>query len=322
VDIVTHLAFGSALSALDREHRLGPGAGAALVVGSILPDIDASVAFARGMDLYLEQHQTGTHTVLAAAVQALMLAGALTVLVKGARFLPVAAAAFVAILGHFWWDLLSGSTMQLLSPFSRARLSWPLVAMAEPSIVLPLAVGVAVGWRRPHARFRAAVVSLSVLAVVVAVYSVARHRAMTHFQRFVASAHTATASWSGEPTWGSVDRWRMHARLGSQLGTWIVTAFSETSPTLVFTPNEPGDAAAVTASRDAPVVQRFLRFADFPFAEVEQDGKEHRVIWSDLKFCGPAQCDLRFGVALGDGRSPLYEIVWIRQLQMVRPAPK
>jgi membrane-bound metal-dependent hydrolase YbcI (DUF457 family) len=256
VDIVSHLAFGSALGALDRARRLGPGAGAALVIGSIVPDVDAVVAVARGMDVYLEQHQTGTHTFLAAAVQALVLAGGLSVTVKDARFRPLAAAAFAAILGHFWWDLLSGSTMQLLSPFSGERVSWPLVAMAEPSIVVPLAVGVLVGWRWPQARFRTAVVSLALVALVVATYAVARHRAMTHFEQFVATTHPGTATWNGEPVWGSLDRWRVHARLGSQLGTWRVTAFSGSHPALVFTPHAPADAAAVESSRRAPVVQR------------------------------------------------------------------
>jgi hypothetical protein len=87
----------------------------------------------------------------------------------------------------------------------------------------------------------------------------------------------------------------------------------------VFTPHAPADAAAVESSRRAPVVQRFLGFADFPFAEVEREGNELRVLWSDLKFCGPSRCDLRFGVALGVSRLPVSEIVRIGKLQIVRP---
>jgi membrane-bound metal-dependent hydrolase YbcI (DUF457 family) len=319
VDIASHLAFGSALSALDRDRRFGPGAGAALVIGSIVPDIDAVVAFVRGMDVYLEQHQTGTHTVFTAAVQAIVVAGGLSTLVAGARFWRLAAAAFVAVLGHFWWDLLSGSTMQLLAPVSAWRLSWPIVAMADPWIVAPLVVAVAVGWWRRHLRYRAAIAALVITTAVVAIHVVARERALAAFEQFAQASTRQAASWQAEPVWGSFDRWRIHARLDSRLGTWMVTAFSGTTPRLMFTPEAPTDAAAVDASRAVPVVKRFLGFADFPFAEVETEGAEHRVLWSDLKFCGPARCDLRFGVALNNGRAPLYEIVWIGELRIVRP---
>ena len=319
MDIASHLAFGSALSALDRERRLGPGAGAALMIGSIVPDIDAVVAFVSGMDVYLELHQTGTHTLVTAAVQAIVLAGGLSVLVAGARFWRLAGAAFVAILGHFWWDLLSGSTMQLLAPMSAWRLSWPIVAMADPWIVAPLVVAVVVGWWRPRVRYRAAIAALVVTTTVVAIHVIARERSLAAFEQFAQASTRQPASWQAEPVWASFDRWRIHARLDSQLGTWIVTAFSRSAPTLLFTPGPPADTAAVDASRGVPIVKRFLGFADFPFAEVEQEGAEHRVLWSDLKFCGPVRCDLRFGVAFGAGRAPLYEIVWIGKLRFVRP---
>jgi membrane-bound metal-dependent hydrolase YbcI (DUF457 family) len=318
MDIVTHLAFGSALNALDRNRWIGPGAGAALVLGSIVPDVDATIALTRGMDVYLATHETGTHTLLAALAEAALLAGGLTFLVRGARYRSLTIAALVAILGHFWWDLLSGSTMQLLWPFSGARLSWPIVAMADPWVVIALAAGVAIGWWRPPVRYRAAVASLALVTAIAGAHVIARERALATFARFAAATGPVDASWRAEPVWASFDRWRIHARLGSRLGTWAVTAFTNTMPTLVFNPQPAGDADAVAASRSVPIVQRFLGFADFPFAEVEEDGNQHRVLWSDLKFCGPLRCDLRFGVAF-ENRRAVYEVVWVGKLRFVRP---
>ena len=62
-----------------------------------------------------------------------------------------------------------------------------------------------------------------------------------------------------------------------------------------------GDEAVVLASQRLRVVRNLRRVALFPFAWLEGEGAERRVMWSDLRFCDTSGCQLAFG-AVFDSR--------------------
>jgi len=73
VDPVSHLLFGRTVALTLERREAMRGATAALVLGSIAPDADAALALRR-FDVYLRAHASGTHSLAATIVEALVLA--------------------------------------------------------------------------------------------------------------------------------------------------------------------------------------------------------------------------------------------------------
>ena len=88
MDPVSHALFGRALNCLDSRRRLGRGAAAACVLGSLAPDIDVGLV-TRGWDIYLQYHAIGTHTIAAAPLLAAATAALVRVCVRGLSLIHI-----------------------------------------------------------------------------------------------------------------------------------------------------------------------------------------------------------------------------------------
>src|SRR5438046_1510805 len=102
------------------------GVTGALIVGSILPDVDIALV-PRGFDWYLRAHASGTHSVVGSIIEAGLLALFLYVLVRGSRLSMLLAASWIGVAGHIFSDLAEGSDISLLKPVSDAVFGWHLV---------------------------------------------------------------------------------------------------------------------------------------------------------------------------------------------------
>ncbi len=145
MDPLTHTLFGAALA----RTRLGaaPLAGAALVIGSNLPDIDALVVVA-GADASFLCRRGWTHGILGLPLLALALAAILSRLRSDARFTELLRPSLIGVIGHPLLDWLNSYGVRLLTPFDNRWFYGDAVFIVDPWIWLTLGAALVLG-RRP-----------------------------------------------------------------------------------------------------------------------------------------------------------------------------
>jgi membrane-bound metal-dependent hydrolase YbcI (DUF457 family) len=287
MDPVSHVAFGRMLVALDARRRLGRGAVAACVIGSLAPDIDA-VLIPFGWDRYLLRHQTGTHSVFGSVVCAAAVAGALRPAIRGSRLLPLLLAGVAGCLGHLLLDLGSGGELRPLWPVIQRGLAFPLFAMADPWLlgffVLSL-LAISSGGRHQHRRAAILLTALAAFASVKAVL-------YGHARALEARAVPAAAFRRGDSVWGSLVRWSIYETRADVVEAWRVDAATEEVRLMRRVPRDLKDAL-VERSRAFETVQNFLAVHDVTFAVVSASDAAGPaagtvVAWSDLRYCDSA----------------------------------
>ncbi len=307
MDPVSHILFGRTLHALDRNARLGPGLGGVFLVGSVIPDADTALLFARGPDVYLRYHDTGTHSLAGTFACAALLTIVWSRLFPGrSRPIAVFVAAWVATLGHVFWDVASGADIRLFAPVWSRPVGWHLVAMAEPIVTLILAAGVLLAWWRPGQRARAATAAICVIAALLLVKMHLQGEALAAYYRAVPAASQAETRIDAE--WASLTGWDVYERRPREVRVWSVDPWKGSVHLLLSLPVAP-DGGAVTASRELPVVRNFLLQASIPFARLEARGSGVAVLWSDLEACDASGCAVEFGAVFDAALRPLYETI-------------
>jgi len=283
------------------------GMTAALVLGSIVPDVDAVLA-PRGFDLYLQAHSSGTHSLLGATIAGVALAMFLRVTLAGSRTFSLLLAACLGTFGHIFWDLADGSDIRLFKPFSEAMFGWHLFAMGDPIVLFVLAAAVFIAWRQPIHAFKVATAALVVLSALLAAKNVTQERARARYVVSVAAAPPQVVEIA--PMWGRLFSWTIYDRVGETVRGWRVDG-SNDDVALLFEYSDEAQEPAARISRALPVVQAFLGLSKIPFARSQQDGGRRLVLWSDVTSCSVGRCDVSFGGAFDSRLEPLYQIIQI-----------
>jgi inner membrane protein len=317
VDPVSHLLFGRTVALTVRRRPTLTGVTAALVLGSILPDVDAALV-PQGFDLYLRAHSSGTHSLPATVVEALALAVVLRLLVTGSRVLPLLIASWVGIVGHIFWDLADGSDISLFRPFSDAVLGWHLLAMGEPIVLVVLGAAVLLSWRWPTYAPRSAAIAIVLLSVLLAVKKTTQEWAWTRYADTVVNGAPKIIAIA--PSLGRLFLWRIYDRDGDRVRAWSVDGRIGVV-TLAFEFHDADDAPAVLLSRELPVVRAFLELSKIPFVRMERDGPRLLVLWSDVSSCSIRGCDVSFGGAFDRNTAPLYQLIRIGGFSQQRALP-
>jgi len=290
------------------------GVTAAVVIGSIAPDVDAPLAFYR-FDIYLRAHATGTHSLIGSCIVAALLAALLRGVVRGSRFTTLLLASCVGVAGHLVCDLGYGSDIRLFQPVSDEFFGWHLFSMADPIAPVTLLPAIAAAWMwRRHAR-AIALCALIGLVSLAAVKSQTQRLAVTRYRQSVAAP--AAAPIEIDPHFTLSD-WTIYDRAGARVRSWRVNAWSG-DPLLDFERQDAIEALA-GASRSLPVVDTFLRVARIPFARIDSDGGRTAVLWSDVRWCVAARCDVSFGGVFEAG-VPAYQLIRIGGFRQVRSLP-
>jgi inner membrane protein len=318
VDSVSHVLFGRTTAlALSTRHRPEmKGVTAALVLGSILPDIDAALA-PRGFDLYLRAHSSGTHSFTGTIVEALLLGGILRARVRGSRFPTLLVASWVGVLGHIFWDLADGSDIKLLRPLSDLVFGWHLVAMGDPIVLSVLAAAVILSWCWPPGAPRIAFAALVMLGLLLAVKTASQQLARTRYRESIGAG---TLGFEVAPEIGRLFNWMMYDRAGHEVRAWRIDARTGTVA-LAFERSDALDSPAVAMSRRLPVVSAFLELSKIPFVRVEHEGARDFVLWSDIRDCSARTCDLSFGAGFNQAGEPLYQVIRIGGFEQRRALP-
>jgi membrane-bound metal-dependent hydrolase YbcI (DUF457 family) len=304
------------LNDLQREGSRTRSVAVAFVAGSVLPDIDI-VLVPFGYDTYLLAHEAGTHSLVGSAVEASLLAGLLWWVFKDSSYRRLVLAAWMGLLGHIFWDMTNGGEIRFLTPFYDERFNLHLVSMWDPLLMVPLLVFSMAMFFKPAQRRRWAVVTMVVLGFVLGIKLGARRASHDVFAREVLENRGGVEIRSTDEVWCSFTRWRYLTEQDGRRSAWMVDVLKG-EVHLLFERPIPVDDGLVAASKQMPVVQRFLRLSDLPVAWVEENNEHMVVHWSDMKFCEPEGCRLSFGVSFDAGGAPRLEFIDTELLRQER----
>jgi len=351
MDPVSHAALGRTLFA-----AIGSTPGStraplvAAVLGSLSPDLDF-VLMPFGWDIYLRAHEVFTHTVVGTLCCALATGAAVRLFARRSHYRRLVLAAWLGASSHVFLDLVSGARLRPAWPVIDAVASLPLVAMADPWLLLLCLAGpvglISERWRRNRgaheaepapADKRVALASLAAIGIFLLVKAGLGFLAVSAYESAQTSSGETVAARAIEAQWSSLHTWHVFDRSPTFLRWSRVTATGHVDELLRW-PLEP-ETAAVTASRGLSTVRNFLRVHDLGFAvsSAEPDGRV-RVLWSDIRFCwdpeepdvptleaalravsGGSQiaCALWFGGDFDAAGRPLRQVVKVGGLTQIR----
>ena len=289
----------------------------ALVIGSIMPDMDAVFGPVR-FDIYLSFHASGTHSLLGIVIQAVVLASALKMWYGGIRWLPVFLASCMGLLGHVFWDLADGSDINVFRPVSDAVFGWHLVSMGEPLVLLLLVAAVLVIWWRPARARRIAAASIAALACVLMIKAASQRAAKSVYARAVDGEPPATIAIT--PVFGRLFTWTIYDRAGDTVRGWQIDSL-DGSITSAFSYQDASSAPGASVTRALPVVRTFLPLSRIPFVRTVPDGDDRFVLWSDATNCSVHGCDVSFGALLDNRQTPLFQVIQIGGFRQKRAVP-
>ena len=206
MDLLSHALLGAvSAQSITRNHRwIAALSGAA---GALAPDIDVLIASDSDPLLALEYHRQFTHSLIAAPVGALMVAGALWFITR--RRTPMAHFYAPALVGYVSALLLDACTSygtQLLWPFTDRRFAASIVAIVDPLVTLVLLIGAVAALRSATAK--PARMALAGVALYLAVGWIQRERAEALVMRTAAERGHAVAQHAVKPTLGNIVLWR------------------------------------------------------------------------------------------------------------------
>jgi inner membrane protein len=253
----------------------------------------------RGSTSYLEHHRGFTHGIVGAPLLALGLALALRAALRGSRFLPLLSCSALGIAGHVFMDVWTSYGTRVLSPFDRSWLTWDLVFIVDPWILLLLTAGVLLARGSLHAPRVASVMLGLVLAYVGG-------RAVLHAQ----AVDQALQQLSGRdvrriaalPSPVDPFAWRIVADTGDAYWTGMLALRGRSAP-LARRQKQPEDEDVARAREASAVASVFLDFSTFPWLEVERSEAGTAVLWRDLRFERPGRNAFVARIMIGpDGR--------------------
>jgi inner membrane protein len=300
LDPVTHALTSLALdrAGLRRVSRLSLPI---LVTSGVAADVDL-LSYFGGAAFYLRMHDTLFHSLLGSAMIAV--AVALAFWIRGRkngksplRFAPVFLLCVIGAAAHVLLDLTTTSGVQLFWPISGRWIAWDLLTNLDLWILAILLVGLLlpslfrlvteeIGMRRNRNRpSKAALAALVMAGLYIGLRGYMHHAAVQTLLSedyhgrvpLVAGAFpnpTSPFSWRGVVnTSNTIETVRVNTGPGASF-------YAESS----ISHFKPVEAAPLNAAQHAPDARRFLAYAQFPMAEVEQLTDGWRVTLRDMRF--------------------------------------
>jgi hypothetical protein len=200
-------------------------------------------------------------------------------------FAALLAASLAGATSHLALDLASGARIALGWPLVDRRVSMPLVAMADPWFVA-ICVGGLLLLRAGRVPLRTA--SRGVVAAATIFLCIKAALLVTALRR--ADIRPAAVS-AIEARWASLTEWYVFERTADVVRASTISSVGGTPIVYLVQPLAP-DSTVVGASRSLDDVRNFLAVHEFAFAtETSDEDDRIAVLWSDLRYCGPAAAD-------------------------------
>ena len=300
---LTSIALGRA--GLNKVTRM---ASPILLVSGLAADADWITRFG-GARAWLHGHRTATHSLLGTAV--LVAAVASGFWLAGKKYpkfaVGIIPALLISAIGagvHLLLDLMNGSGVKLLWPFSAKWYSWDIVDSVDAWIIFFLLAGLLLPelfrlvldeiGSKPKKRGgqRGAIVGLALVTLFIAGRAVAHQRAIALLdsREYRGQAPLSLAAFPRRSTplsWAGV----------VETDNTIVNVNVPLGPTSAFDPDladvhfKPEESPALKNAVNSITALDFLKYARFPLASVEPDGDGYQVRLRDMRFAAelPAQ---------------------------------
>lgn len=272
-----------------------------LVASGVAADLDL-LSYLGGPSSYLRWHDTLLHSVLGTAIVALAVAFAFWLSGRRnakspLRFRPVLVLSVIGAAAHLILDLATASGVQLLWPFLGKWFAWDLLNELDLWILAILLIGLLLpglfrmvseeigAKKKGKAPSKMAIVALVLVALYIGLRAEMHHAAVQallardYHGRFPLLAGAFPDSTSPFSWRGVVDTQNTIETLDVGVGP-----FESLDPESSLTHFKPDGTKALDAARRSALARRFLAYAQFPIAEVEELDSGHRVTLRDMRF--------------------------------------
>jgi inner membrane protein len=271
MDPLTHALSGAVL------HQLGFKRKAALFVlifSAIAPDLDY-ITRLWGTDVFLRYHRGITHGILALALFPAIMA---FIFRKKGGFFYYYSISFLAYGAHLLMDLTNQYGTRMLSPLDWNQYSLDLTFIIDPYITIGLLLCVIIG----KVNKRRAVAAAICTVLLFAVYIGGRAYLQKETKQFLKTKVDANI-YKVYPLPNDFLRWWFITKSGDEIDTGFVDLFTKRVCIQDKYRMDNSDHAIIE-SRKNRVVQNFLYFAKYPYAEVKTENSKTIVIWKELAY--------------------------------------
>ena len=294
MDPICHTLVGAALAStgLERKTRFG---GATLILGANLPDVDV-ISYAWGETAALEFRRGMTHGILALIVLPFLLAGAMTLVDRLLRRGPAAATvdfkwllalSAISVVSHPALDFLNVYGVRWLMPFDDTWFYGDILYIVDPWMWAILAVALIVArWRRnrksPRVLMRPACVGLLAVFAYVGAMAAGESISRRAVETSLGGAEIPRLMVAPVP----VDPFQravvIDGKSAYRLGVVNLLPFPQFFFDEHRIPKGEGAAASLAAVTDAGRI--FLRWARFPFFEIDDSENKPAVYIIDARY--------------------------------------
>lgn len=271
MDPVTHALSGVVIYQFGFKKKV---AFFAIVFSTLAPDLDY-ITRLWGLDVFLRYHRGITHGVLA-----LFTFPALMGLIfrKHGGFFYYYFISFIAYGLHLFLDLTNQYGTRILSPLDWNSYSLDLTFIIDPYISIGLFISIVVARLNKK---KATIIALCTVILLI-IYIWGRWYLQVQALNFL-KTKVDTNIYKVYPLPNDFLRWWFITKSGDEVNTGFVDIFTKR---ICFQDNYKinNDNPAIENSKKSQVVQNFLYFAKFPYAEVKIEDKMTLVIWRELSY--------------------------------------
>ncbi len=271
MDPITHSLAGATIYNLGFRRK---AAFWVLLLASITPDFDYITRF-WGLDIFLRYHRGITHGILALFVVPLFL-GILFGYKRG--FLYYLFVAFLGYAGHLFMDLTSQYGTRILSPLDWEQYSLDLTFIIDPYITLGLLLSVILCKMNKK---RSVTIALITIFLFIA-YAGGRFYLQNKNIDFLKSNLEANI-YRVYPLPNDFLRWWFVAKSGNDVRVGFSDLFTGRI-CMQETYTLPEDDPFIERSKNERVVNNFLYFAKYPYANVTIEKEKTVVTWRELSY--------------------------------------
>jgi inner membrane protein len=271
MDPVTHALSGLAI------HQIGFKRKAALFVlvfSAVAPDLDY-ITRLWGADVFLRYHRGITHGILALFAFPLIMGA---IFRNKGGFFYYYFLSFIAYGLHLFFDLTNPYGIRILSPLDWNLYSLDLMFVIDPFIGGGLLLCIIMGRMNKK---KAPLIAICII-ILMAAYIGGRAHLQSEAKGFLKTEVDANI-YRLYPLPLDPLRWWFIAKSGSEIETGSVDLFTKS----IYIKNRyrlDKKSPAIVESKKERVVQNFLYFARFPYAEVKREGDRTIVTWKELSF--------------------------------------
>ena len=271
MDPITHSLAGITISHLGFRRK---SAMWVLLLSSIAPDFDY-ITRLWGIDMFLRYHRGITHGILALAVVPVLIG-----LIFGFRkgFLYYFFTAFIGYSAHLFMDLTNQYGTRILSPLDWQQYSLDLTFIIDPYITIGLLLSLILCKFKKE---KSLVIALITVLLFIS-YTAGRYYLHVKTRDFLKEKLEAN-TYKIYPLPNDFLRWWFITKSGNEVKVGFADLFTQRiciQETYTMADKDP----FIEKSKETRIIENFLYFAKYPYAEAKSEKGKTTVIWRELSY--------------------------------------